>query len=61
SSSAGRPSKQRRVGLTGCLVNADGDSVRVSRMREIRTSGSTRGKADGMYGMRLVSHNGETL
>jgi len=25
-------------------------------MREIRTSGSTRGKADGMQGIRLLSH-----
>jgi hypothetical protein len=30
-------------------------------MREIRTSGSRRGEWGALHGMRLLSHNGETL
>jgi len=42
-------------------ANAQGESFRESRMREIRTSGLTRGEQDAMHGMRLLSHNGEIL
>jgi len=45
----------------GRAANAQGESFRVSRMRENRTSGSMRGEQVAMHGMRLLSHNGETL
>ena len=33
---------------------------RVRRMREIRTSGATRGRGEDNYGMRLLRHERET-
>ena len=42
-------------------ANAQGESFRVSPVREIRTLGLTRGDQFAMHGMRLMSHDGETL
>jgi hypothetical protein len=42
-------------------VNAQGESFRVSPVRETRTLGLTRGDQFAMHGMRILSHDGETL
>ncbi len=40
---------------TRCVLPC-GESLPESRMREIRTSGSTRGRRDRMQGIRIMSH-----
>jgi hypothetical protein len=51
--------------VTGSIAqlsaNAQGESFRVSPVRENRTLGLTRGDQFAKHGMRLMSHNGETL
>jgi hypothetical protein len=42
-------------------VNAKGESFRESPVRENRTLGLTRGDQVVMHGMRIMSHDGETL
>ena len=42
-------------------VNAQGESFRVSPVRENRTLGLTRGDQVVMHGMRIMSRDGETL
>ncbi|MDF1594454.1 MAG: hypothetical protein P1P89_23325 [Desulfobacterales bacterium] len=42
-------------------ANAKGESFRESPVRENRTLGLTRGDQVVMQGMRIMSHDGETL
>ena len=42
-------------------ANAKGESSRESPVRENRTLGLTRGDQVVMHGMRIMSHDGETL
>ena len=42
-------------------VKAQGESFRESLLRENRTMGLMRGDQVALHGMRILSHNGETL
>ena len=49
------------VAIAQLPANAQGESFRVSPVRENRTLGLTRGDQFAIHGMRLMSHDGETL